>query len=72
MMSNLTTDLEIPASLNRKILAKILSGDIPQLEFAFTWAESPQGYQFWRSQLVAKKLTEEGRAILELWLNTEP
>lgn len=44
-----------------------LAGDFQSLIFAFTWEDTPEGFDFWSNQ-AETGLTEEGRAILEKML----
>jgi hypothetical protein len=71
MMSNSTLETRPPSDINLNLVAMVLSGEVHELASAFSWHKTPQGNLFWHSQYIDKKLTEEGRAILELWLNTE-
>lgn len=55
-------------NLSVEAIKEVLAGDISSLIHAFIWAETPQGYTFWREQQKAGKLTVEGRAVLEKML----
>ena len=54
---------------NKQDIRDALDGIIDALNFAFDWASSPQGVDFWMIQYENGQLTPEGRAALEAMLN---
>jgi hypothetical protein len=42
--------------------------DIDDLSSAFVWIKTPQGFDFWKQQVDRKRLSREGRTILERWI----
>jgi len=54
---------------DKQHIRQVLACDIEALADAFTWSDSPQGYDFWDAQYESGQLTPEGRAALEAMLN---
>ena len=57
------------SDIDKQYIRDALDGIIDALNFAFDWASSPQGVDFWMIQYENGQLTHEGRKALEAMLN---
>lgn len=60
-------DIKDPRVFRPEFAQRALDGDSREIIKAFEWQASPQGHRFWEIQNY-NGLTEEGRAILEHWV----
>ena len=58
----------VPSTFVPSSAQKVLDGNHEALSITFPWQQTRQGYEFWSHQYKTG-LTDEGRAILQAWVD---